>query len=205
MLCLAGTPGPSETCEHKSNSFSQPKVMCIWVCVSLIVVVCQFIHMRVCLCCLPVWRLLEKSWSRVNIVWNVNCLHDNSPVSSFRLSSVGCVPKQPNQVCHGINPLIDLSYLKIHLFIYADFCTMSPLTLSGLSPQCAYAETKVCVCVCRSNSAASWQQFGRFSNRTDEMFCILFVALLCMSVFVTEQCLGKWWTMQSCASVFWAA
>lgn len=34
-----------------------------------------------------VWK--EKTCSWVNMLWNVNSLHDNSPVSSFRLSSAG--------------------------------------------------------------------------------------------------------------------
>lgn len=31
----------------------------------------------------------KKTCSWVNMLWNVNSLHDNSPVSSFRLSSAG--------------------------------------------------------------------------------------------------------------------
>lgn len=163
---------------------------------------CRFIHMHACMHACVVFLcegFLEKSWSWVNMLWNVNCLHDNSPVSSFRLSSAGFV--QPNRVCHGIGPLIDLSYLKKKrdLFIYADFCITSPLTLTGLSPQCLCSRPgldeereNVCVCLCRSNSAQSFESqltelWQAFKQRRCSVSHIVNGIVVYVSVFVAEQ------------------
>lgn len=116
MLCLTGTLGPSETCECESYSCSQLKLMCFClgsVCWPKQWCVDEFICMRACVVFLC-GGFLEKSWSWVSMLWNVNCLHDNSPVSSFGFHLLGaCRGSQTKcHACHGIIPLIDLSYLK---------------------------------------------------------------------------------------------
>jgi len=70
-------------------------------------------------------------------------------------------------------------YLKKHLFIYPDFWTKSPVTLTGLSPQCPSVGLD-------QESFERWQNFSKLSNSVNtDMQGIVYV-----SVFVS------WWLMK---------
>lgn len=169
------------------------------VCVSAWALVCRFIHMHACLCCLSVCEgFLEKSWSWVNMLWNVNCLHDNSPVSSFRLSSSGCMPRQPNQVCHGISPLTDLSYLKNYQCTFLNQVPSGSKWAKSSVPLAVRPgldeHTCFCVCLCRSNSEQSFESplTGFWQAFKWRRCCVLHIVdsiAVCMSLHLL-QCKG---------------
>lgn len=131
---------------------------------------------------------------------NVKSLHDNSPMSSFRLSSAGCMPRQLNRACHDTSPLITQSYFKNNkerdLFISADFCAGSNLPLTGPSSQCPssrpvdYINTCLLCRVSDSLLNASWQDFGSDWNSVGVVFCTLLTALLCICLSQSSWCPG---------------
>ncbi|CAB1442544.1 unnamed protein product [Pleuronectes platessa] len=70
----------------------------------------------------------EESWSRVNMLWNVNCLHDNSPVSSFRLWSSGPTlrtPDQSHEVTAGVEPC-DIILFDIWSLVHREKSKLAP-------------------------------------------------------------------------------
>lgn len=120
----------------------------------------------------------KKSWSWVNMLWNVNCLHDNSPVSSFSFHPQGaCWGGQTKcHACHGISLLIDLGYLK-NTYSSMQISISSPLWLwSGLSPQCPCGWKSVCVCVRIKFSTVLWKPVDRplASVQTVLMLCFAY-------------------------------
>lgn len=109
----------------------------------------------------------KKSWSWVNMLWNANCLHDNSPVSSFRLSSAGCMQRQPKPSVPWNQPADWSQLLKKIKKIYLS-SPSSVLSRNGLSPPSVPPHNRTTlthvypyVCVCIKSSTVLWNPFDR--------------------------------------------
>lgn len=171
--------------------------------------------MHACLCCLSVWGLFGKILELGQHA--VECELSPWQQPSVLLPAFICRVRSAKPSVPRHRPA-DWSELfkkkKRDLFIYADFCITSPLTLTGLSPQCLCSRPgldeereNVCVCLCRSNSAQSFESqltelWQAFKQRRCSVSHIVNGIVVYVSVFVAEQwSLGGRWTVGLYASI----